>query len=145
MGFLDKTAPVDPELRRKYQSEQWGNSEGETCVIDLSGIPSASKQKTKAREKLMSPEELKWLNEVRQKRLTRIHHEIKEHKPKFAVVYDKDQERYWLQFWKDNSINVSWSDGIARVMSTKVVFTRAPAQSANALWIDLGIQLRARA
>ena len=142
MVFLDKDNPEDVELRRKYQRDHWGKSDGQTCVIELSGIPSASKKLSKARDRSMSPEEFRMHNEIRQDRLTRIDEEMKQHKPKFVVIYDKDQEGYWLQFWKDRSIEVTWSAGIATVRSTKVVFTRAPAQSTNALWIRLGSELR---
>jgi ribosome modulation factor len=145
MVFLGKADPDDDKLRRKYQSGHWGNSTGETCVIDLSGIPSASKYLTKARERLLSPKEITLLNEIRQKRLNRIHEEMTEHSPKFVIIYDLDQKSHWLQFWKDNSIDVCQSDGIWTVMSTKIVFTRAPAQSANSLWIGLGNQLRQQA
>jgi hypothetical protein len=145
MAFFDKKKPDDIELRQDYQRDHWGRSEDETCLIELSGIPSASKKLSKAQKRSMSPEELHLHNEIQQNRLIRIDREMEKHKPEFVVIYDNDHKGYWLQFWKDSSIEVTWSGNIATVRSSKIVFTRAPAQSANSLWIGLGNQLRQQA
>ena len=49
-----KGQPDDLETIREYQRNEWGSSNGETCVIELSGLASPNMQTPRDRTTLLS-------------------------------------------------------------------------------------------
>ena len=134
--------PADNESLRAYQQEGWGDSAGQACVIELSGLPARNTKTSKKRYSSLSDEEKRRLDNIRDKRLDFIHKKMIANKPKFVVIYGQDQKKYWMKFWKDNGVTRSRFGSNLKIESTIIVFTRHPVQSPNKLWIELGTKLR---
>jgi len=120
------------ENRRIYQCREWGSSTGETCVIELSGLPASDFQVVRSRELF------------RQQRLEFIHSKMISTRPKFVILYSKSQAEHWKRFWRENTIIVPAGD-IVKLPFTTVAFApqpTAPGYSSNEYWISLGQKLR---
>jgi hypothetical protein len=81
MGFLEK--PTDKKSLHDYQRDHWGSSTGETCVIELLGLPAKS---------LGTPRDRR---SFRAERVDMIREKISVHRPKLVVMYGKGQKKYW--------------------------------------------------
>jgi hypothetical protein len=112
-----KKMPTTDESRidyqREYQRKCLGSSTGETCVIELSGLPAKNFEESWERERGRSAEEREAIDEIRQKRIEFIHNKMLTCKPKFIVVYGKSQMKYWIKFWKDKGVDASHSGSCA--------------------------------
>lgn len=81
MTFLDEHA--DNESLRNYQRDRWGSLEGETCVIELSGLAAPSLRESKETGKYLS------------ERIEHICAKIRENRPKLVVMYGREQMASW--------------------------------------------------
>ena len=135
-AFLQES--IEEEGRRRYQRHCWGSSEGETCVIELSGLPATNFNVPRRREVL------------RQERLEFIHSKMTSFHPRFVIIYGRAQVPYWKGFWQQNAVVVANSGEIARLPYTTVAFAPHPTapwrasqyRSANQYWFSLGQKLR---
>jgi len=128
--FLDE--PADDTSRRDYQRHRWGRSTGETCVIELSGLPATSFKIARDRELF------------RQKRLQFIHKRMLACRPTFVVIYGRSQLGHWRSFWKENAVPVRDSGNISTLPFTTIAFAPQPTAPSlgNQYWLDLGKNLR---
>jgi len=84
-GELTGNEADDLETMRNYQSLQWGSLSGETCIIEISGIPARNlKAGVEVNKALFEPIEHK---EVLQKRVDNVCAKLLEHKPEWVVMY----------------------------------------------------------
>ena len=130
--LLDKPEETDTDSRRSYQRFKWGSSSGETCVIELSGLPARSLGIIRDRERF------------RQLRIETIDKKMRAAKPRFVVIYGKTQAQHWRAFWaKMNSPTIFLSEQIVRIGSTIIGFAPSPTARGpgNKLWRELGQQL----
>jgi hypothetical protein len=131
----------DYKVLREYQRCKWGSrsSEGETCLIELSGLPASNTKISAGRPKEIQEQ----LERIRPGRLEHIHAKMIELKPTFVVIYTIRQMSYWKDFWKDKSEVVSRSERVFQLGSTTIVFAPAPVRSpGNRYWVDLANTLR---
>jgi hypothetical protein len=134
-AFLQES--VEDKCRRSYQCHCWGSSGGETCVIELSGLPATNFTVTRQREG--RPERLEFIHS----KMTSLH-------PRFVIIYGKTQIPHWKRFWQQNAVDVPNSDDIVRLAYTTVAFAPHPTapwrasqfRSANQYWVSLGQRLR---
>ena len=82
MAFLGRS--TDRESLRFYQRDRWGMvSEGETCVIELSGLPANS---------LKEPLDRKTF---REERIKVIRQRMQTYRPALVVMYGSSEKKYW--------------------------------------------------
>ena len=128
--FLER--PADDTSRRVYQRQHWGSSTGETCVIELSGLPATSFKVARDRELF------------RQSRLHFIHTRMVAFRPTFVIIYGRGQMKHWRNFWKNNEILVCDSGNISKLAFTTIAFVPQPTApgSGNQYWVEVGRRLR---
>jgi len=126
MGFLGKQ--TDNETLREYQSREWGRLNGETCVIELSGLAAHSFQVVRDRKSF------------RQTRIDLIRNRIREHGPRFVIMYGKKQALSWEQI-ADYDIK---PDNIRHAGTTAFAVMPSPTAygSTDAAWVEIGKRLR---
>jgi len=139
---LDSDEPMSDSLRA-YQCAKWGAADsprGETCVIELSGLPANNAKLSKERPNEMRQE----LEKIRPKRIERIRDAIRCRKPAFVVMYGMTAKEHWR--------------GIAgaklqacvpqKVESTIFLLAQHPTsrykkgEKKDKYWTDLGVKLR---
>jgi hypothetical protein len=127
-GKLTGDKAKDLQLRRAYQRDQLGNRTGETCLIELSGLPARSSAIPRDRES------------YRQRRLEFLHKKLLSEKPEFVVIYGKSQIKHWE---KMDGFGPYPMD-IFKIGSTKIAYMPHPVShgSKNENWISLGLKLR---
>jgi hypothetical protein len=121
-GKLTKFTSVETRkiLQRDYQRNSWGISDGETCVVELSGLPAQNLAVKKDRVSF------------RQGRLDYIHKKILANEPKFVVIYGKSHRKYWQAV----------ADDIRKSGQTHLYFTPHPVYGpGNQYWIELGLEI----
>lgn len=132
-------ADAKVEDRRKYQAEKWGmaNGNGETCVIELSGLPARSLNIPRDRE-LFREERLRYIDQQAEKNRAKL---------KFIVIYGTSQWPIWKKFWDDKLKQTGSGADISRMGSVLVAFAQHPTALGltNDYWIDLGERLRCEA
>jgi hypothetical protein len=85
--------PITNDCRRDYQRTRWGMQNGETCVIELSGLPShCYDASTKQKKKLFEPGEFE---RIRDKRIGFICDKILQHSPRLVVMYGISEKKHW--------------------------------------------------
>ena len=119
MAFLERDR--DNENLRTYQRDRWGMlSRGETCVIELSGLPAHNLQTPRDRESF------------RPERIEIIRQRMHTHRPALVIMYGlrEEEKRHWEE--------------IAPLESTTIEFTPHPTSYGltNAYWVKLGERLR---
>jgi hypothetical protein len=122
---------ISRPLIRAYQSKSWGRKDGETCVVELSGLPARNLSVVVDRET------------HRPARLSELYTKIEEHKPTFVVVYGKSQHKHWRAFRTAQGAS-PFSFEVPQIGHTKIVFApqpTAPGQT-DSEWIQLGRTLR---
>jgi len=114
---------------RAYQQCHWGSENGETCVIELSGIPAPNMQVQRDRETFL----LRRIEQLRQKALI--------HRPKFIVMYGTGQREEWKRIVGGDFD----TGGIRRMEGTVAVVASHPVShgTSNEYWVELGQRLRA--
>lgn len=126
------TNDAHDEIRRSYQRERWGRvNTGETCVIELSGLPANNLGEQRNRE------------QFRSHRIETIRHRINDHKPQFVHLYGKSEYEHWCEIAKC-TLEL---DRPHKIGSTIFLYTLHP--NAHGLtkqhWIELGSKLRSAA
>lgn len=126
MTFLE--TPVDKESLRTYQRDKWGRSDGETCVIELSGTAVRSYRVNADRERF------------KRERIKIIRERLLIHKPKFVIMYGVSEKTYWEQI-AGTGLSIGQ---IAYQQSSMMVLMPHPVAhgSKNSDWIGLGDHLR---
>jgi len=116
--------PSDNDEIRKYQRDKWGRFDGETCVIELSGLAAPSLATLLDRERFLVP------------RIEHIKANIVKYQPKFVVMYGKQQEQQWIEI-AGNEFDGS---GFCRKDNTLYAFTVHPVSRGikNEYWEKLG-------
>jgi hypothetical protein len=124
MAFLEK--PADNESLKTYQRELWGRLNGETCVIELSGLPANSFDVPRERELF------------RQERISVMCKKMRTYKPVLVVIYGVGTRRRW-------ELGGGYSsDRLRRLQSTILEFTPHPSRPSreDAYWVERGERLR---
>src|SRR5258707_14317960 len=75
--------PTDKESMRNYQRERWGALDGETCVIELSGLAAHNSGVSRDRRCF------------RQERIQFIRTQMLQYRPTLVVMYGKTQTEAW--------------------------------------------------
>ena len=130
MAFLEKD--TDPESLRAYQRDRWGMvSGGETCVIELSGLPANSFKVPRDRKSF------------REKRIEVIRQRMQTYRPALVVMYGASEKEYWEEL-VERSFPLN---NVLRVGPTIVAFAPHPTSrgQGNAHWKKLGETLRQEA
>jgi hypothetical protein len=79
LAFKDQSSEAELEAIRSYQLDHWGSCNGETCVIELSGLASPNMRASRDRTTFLA------------RRIARIREEILTHEPKIVVMYGWDK------------------------------------------------------
>jgi hypothetical protein len=128
MTFLGEPPEPKPNDLRNYQRDKWGALNGETCVIELSGLAANSFKVDRDRKCF------------REERIEVIHERMVEHKPKFVVMYGKSDKPHW------EAITGCCfpSENILKLGPTIAAFATHPTSrgSTNGYWIELGLRLQ---
>jgi hypothetical protein len=114
---------------RAYQRDHWGQENGETCVIELSGLPAPNMRVPRERLRFLS------------RRVERVRQQMLEHRPAFVVMYGAGQRDQWGQI-AGGSFD---SDGFCWVEGTVAAIAPHPVShgTGNEFWQGLGRRLRA--
>jgi hypothetical protein len=129
MTALDREA--DKDALRDYQRTRWGQiGDGETCVIELSGIPAKSLAVETDRRRYL------------QQRMEAIREKIGSHKPRVVLMYGLAAQSEWERV----AGNALRPDEVLDAGSTLFVMTPSPTayRRKNADWENLGVQVRER-
>jgi len=123
MSYLDK--PHDIESLRNYQRDRWGRRNGETCVIELSGLPAHNKKVSRDRERF------------REARIETIRRRMRDHQPELVVMYGKEP-------WSALAGQEIPDDRILTLGSMTLAVTPHPNKRGltDAYWKHLGQTLR---
>ena len=123
-----KGEPCDLEAIRAYQRDKWGTSNGETCVIELSGLATSNMKTPQDRKSFVS------------QRIQRIQVEAVAHSPKFIVMYGVGRRDAWERITGARFD----SNGLCHVGKTVVALAIHPTAhgSTNDYWVNLGRLLR---
>ena len=108
MTFLEKS--TDNDRLREYQRDQWGRLEGETCVIELSGLAAHSFKIPRDRELF------------RRERIEFIRERMLHCKPALAVMYGERDKPHWEAI----AGQPFPAENILKIGSITVVFTPHP-------------------
>jgi hypothetical protein len=86
---------------RAYQRDHWGREGGETCVIELSGIPAPNMRVPRDRLSFLS------------RRVDRIRQEARNHHPQFILMYGTGQREEWKNIagGEFDAHGFRWMDG----------------------------------
>lgn len=124
-----KGEPDSTEARRKYQAERWGAKSGETCVIELCPVAAPA----------LGFGTFDGSN-LQKRRIALIQDRLKNHQPKFIVLYSKSH----LDSWEEIVGSAFDGKGVSRVGRTIALTTPHPVafKSTNADWIGYGNLLR---
>lgn len=138
-------APTDDEDYLKgYQRERWGRKNvqiGETCVIELSGLPANN-------SKIVRPEEMRReLERIRPIRINNIQHMLQLNTPKFVVMYGTTKKEDFRKIAGLPTLQPC-IPAKAKAGSTTFLLTKQPAaryagQKKTPYWIDLGAKVHA--
>lgn len=123
-----KGLPTDTEVIREYQRDKWGNSGGETCVIELSGLAAPNMRTPQDRMTFLS------------KRIARIRETMLVHAPRFVLMYGSGN----LLEWERIAGGDFDSNGLRRVGGTVAAIAFHPVTRGlgNEYWSNLGRMLR---
>jgi hypothetical protein len=127
MTFLGE--PANKGTLRDYQRDRWGRvSGGETCVIELSGLPARNSRVPMPRE------------QFRQERIEIIRQRMITYKPRLVVMYGVSEKAHWEQI----AGAALEPDRFLQRESSILGFTRHPAarRRENNDWEELGKKLR---
>lgn len=82
MTYLGKS--TDRGTLRSYQRDKWGRLDGETCVIELSGLAARNFTVPRDRESF------------RQERIAVIRERMRHHSPELVVMYGLGEMEHWM-------------------------------------------------
>ena len=131
MAFSEKLTGEklkDDEILRAYQRDRWGSSVGETCVIELSGLPSRSFKEPRDR-KSFRPERVEFISR-----------KMCACKPKFVVMYGISEKKHWEKI----AGRALRKNDVRKVESTIIAFAPHPVAfgTKDQDWRKLGQRLR---
>ncbi len=126
MAYLGED--IKTENLRAYQRDHWGMSNGETCVIELSGI-AVKDLKTPVKRKQFRPERIKYIREM-----------LTPYRPRLVLMYGLSAKEDWQQI-AGCELN---ENGLVERDSTIFGLARHPVSlgTKNQYWIDLGHECR---
>jgi hypothetical protein len=126
MTFLGKSTVRD--TLRNYQRDKWGRLDGETCVIELSGLAARNFTVRRDRESF------------RQERVTVIRERIVQNSPELVVMYGTSE----IEHWKTIAGGSFPNGNVARRGNTIFACTPHPTSYGmkNQYWTSLGSALR---
>jgi len=113
---------------RAYQRDHWGRTNGETCVIELSGISAPNMSEQRDRITFLS------------RRIERIRQEAKEHHPVFILMYGEGQRAEWKKI-AGGDFN---ADRFRLIGGTVAAVALHPVSHgiSNDYWTEMGQRLR---
>jgi hypothetical protein len=121
---------MNPDLDdiRAYQRDHWGRENGETCAIELSGLPAPNLQTSRDRTTFLS------------KRIERIRKAALKYAPEFIVMYGQGNRREWERIAGGGFD----SSGLYRMGKTVAAIALHPVTRGlgNECWVRLGRMLR---
>ncbi len=134
MTFLSR--PTDKDSLRYYQRDRWGALDGETCVIELSGLAAPSLKEAADTRAFLSG------------RIEFIRQRIRDNPPKLVVMYGKGQRASWERI--AGSEFPPEPAPFVFIKKTALVFTPHPVSRiregnrylGNEYWTRLGLKLR---
>jgi len=129
MTFLNQ--PADKESLRRYQRFKWGRRDGETCVIELSGLPARG---------LGVPGDRTLF---RRERIESIRMKIRGHKPELVVMYGRNARRHWDEI-AGFSIPDDEAFEVGPTIMISAVHPAAPNPEGDAYWRKLATKLKGR-
>ncbi len=119
-----------------YQHRYLGSGNGESALVELSGLPARNNGVDVPRMMF------------RDKRTSLIREQMFQHKPKFAVFYSVDNSKgnKYVDAWEAiTGVNPLWREEPVMVGSTACVMTYHPnGQWSKAYWVAIGEKLRKR-
>jgi hypothetical protein len=142
MTFLQR--PSDDASLCKYQSDCWGRSCGETCVVELSGLSFKSfRESGDFRKETNDAFAATWRG-FRRERVKTLRDNIRDGKPQLVVLYGYSHERFWKEIAGDD---LPLRGTAKRAGSTVFVYGPHPASYGNVansdnLWCNLGHSAR---
>jgi len=128
MTFLGR--PTDKESLSKYQRDEWGRLNGETCVIELSGLAAHNSKVPRDRTSFL------------QERITTIRAKMLHYKPALVVMYGMGEKLHFEEI-----IQQRFPPGnIVKLGPTIVALTLHPVswgdRASDHYWEQLGQELR---
>lgn len=126
MTFLGEH--TDNDSLRHYQRDKWGTLDGDTCVIELSGMPARSFKVDRDRHRF------------REDRIKTIRERILQYKPRFVIMYGMSERPDWERIAGQPFPR----EGVLKIETTVLVLTPHPVShgSTNQYWMELGRRLR---
>jgi hypothetical protein len=138
----------DLESRRNYQRDRWGRLDGETCVIELSGLASPNA--------LNAADTSPFLKE----RIRIVCDRLRECQPKLVIMYGREQQPSWnaivkcysgREFPPESFCNLLPKTYVLRYGTTTMVSTPHSSRTVwdgtkyvwHDYWRKLGLELRA--
>ena len=135
--LASRSENTDLHAIRNYQCNEWGKAKGETCVIELSGLPAKGlKEGVMLRGQHFTPEQVK---QILHERTAVIRQKILINRPKFVLMYGMIGKQHFERLAGQGLAR----DQVVTVGPTKMVLTQHPVAqgSANADWVALGKKL----
>ena len=125
---------------REYQRDHWGSSVGETCVIELSGIPAKNFKESNASKASLSQAERHQFDAILRSRAEHITDRIRAGGPEFVVIYSNWQYPYWEELRKESSKITQGPNEYYRLGRTLITFTESNGKNSpgHARWLTLG-------
>ena len=134
---LDMSKPQDEQRLRVYQRDSWGRETGNTCVIELSGLPAHSYVTSRQQKSnLFEPAEFE---AIRDKRIRKICERLLQHKPKLVIMYGLSEKKHWNRI--ATFINEKFPHDVP-LPAVRIVPHPVGYGIGNAHWEQLGTELR---
>ncbi len=129
---------------KEYQRDEWGRSNGETCVIERSGVAYKSFKESAAIRATFSDSERQEFDSVLRQRTEHITSQILKIGPDFVLIYSKSQYPHWKDLRSRGSKISGSPNEIFRVGRTLVAFaeSRGKNNPHPDPWFNLGQELR---
>jgi hypothetical protein len=129
---------------KKYQRDEWGRSNGKTCVIERSGVSARSFKESGTLRTLLSQVERDEFDDILLQRTAQITAQILKVGPEFVLIYSKSQHSYWADLRSKGSRVSESPNEIFRVGRTLVAFaeSRGPNNPRPDPWFNLGQELQ---
>jgi len=136
--------PTHEGFLREYQKTKWGMRDGETCVIELSGLPAHSYVASKNQRQALFDDGQQ--EGIRAERIKHIQNKIIEEAPKLVVMYGCSEKKHWEMISQVKFINCTdFKVGQSfRAGQTVFAFTKHPVAfgPTDEQWIEFGTELR---
>jgi hypothetical protein len=127
---------TEKEGLREYQRTRWGMSDGETCVIELSGL--AARAFNVPRDRTL----------FRAERIAVMRKSMDKQKPKLVVMYGWGERHSFKEIAADCDLDEETFQGfpaeVGKIDATRIAIAQHPNRHGlvNAYWVELGRRLR---